>query len=140
MNAAERAEPARDYGGWRRRRGVGLLGLGAAGTLAMLAALLVLAAVAAANPRALLVAAPAALAAGSSRWHAREGSRWRSSRSGEHGGAALTGGSTPPTGPGSSPRTRRSGRCPASSRPSRCWTARTGAAAGTGSSPTAAPA
>ncbi len=32
----------RDYGGWRRRRGIGLFGLGAAGTVAVLGALLAL--------------------------------------------------------------------------------------------------
>jgi hypothetical protein len=64
VTAAERAEPTRDYGGWRRRRGVGLLGLGAAGTMAVLAVLLVLAVVAAADARALLIAGPAVLAAG----------------------------------------------------------------------------
>jgi hypothetical protein len=64
VTAPQRAEPARDYGGWRRRRGVGLAGLGAAGTLAVLAVLLVLAMVAAADARALLIAAPAVLAAG----------------------------------------------------------------------------
>jgi hypothetical protein len=57
-------QPPRDYGGWRRRRGIGLLGLGAAGTVAVLAALLFLAAVAAASPAALTVAVPLAVAAG----------------------------------------------------------------------------
>ena len=32
----------RDYGGWRRRRGIGMFGFGAAGTAAVLGALLVL--------------------------------------------------------------------------------------------------
>ena len=53
----------RDYGGWRRRRGIGLLGLGAAGTLAVLGLLLALIITAAAAPRAMLYAAPLALAA-----------------------------------------------------------------------------
>jgi hypothetical protein len=54
----------RDYGGWRRRRGVGLFGLGAAGTLAVLAALLALIITATADPGAVLYVAPPLLAAG----------------------------------------------------------------------------
>ena len=54
----------RDYGGWRRRRGIGLFGLGAAGTLAVLAALLVLIITAAADAGMLLYVAPPVLAAG----------------------------------------------------------------------------
>ena len=64
MTAAERGQQPRDYGGWRRRRGVGLLGLSAAGTLALLAALVMLVTVAAAAPAALAVAVPVAVAAG----------------------------------------------------------------------------
>ena len=41
MSPQDPQEP-RTYGGWRRRRGIGLFGLGAAGTLAVLGALLVL--------------------------------------------------------------------------------------------------
>jgi hypothetical protein len=59
----EQTPRRRDYGGWRRSRGVGILGLGSAGTAAVLAALLVLAVVTAVDPAALAVAAPAALAA-----------------------------------------------------------------------------
>jgi hypothetical protein len=58
------APAPRDYGGWRRRRGIGLFGLGAAGTLAVLGALLVLIIMAAASPVALLYAGPPVLAAG----------------------------------------------------------------------------
>jgi hypothetical protein len=54
----------RDYGGWRRRRGIGLFGLGAAGTLTVLAALLALIITATADPGALLYVAPPVLAAG----------------------------------------------------------------------------
>ena len=54
----------RDYGGWRRRRGIGLFGLGAAGTLAVLAALLALIITATADARAVLYVAPPVLAAG----------------------------------------------------------------------------
>jgi hypothetical protein len=54
----------RDYGGWRRRRGIGLLGLGAAGTAAVLGALLVLIITAAADAAALLYLAPPVLLAG----------------------------------------------------------------------------
>jgi hypothetical protein len=54
----------RDYGGWRRSRGIGLFGLGAAGTGIVLGALLLLAVLAAAAPAALTVAVPVLLAAG----------------------------------------------------------------------------
>ena len=60
----DRTQAPRDYGGWRRRRGIGLFGLGATGTLAVLGALLVLIIVAAASPAALLYAGPPVLAAG----------------------------------------------------------------------------
>jgi hypothetical protein len=63
VTAAETQRP-RDYGGWRRRRSIGLFGLGAAGTLAVLGVLLVLIITAAAAPAALLYAAPLALAGG----------------------------------------------------------------------------
>ena len=54
----------RDYGGWRRRRGIGLFGLGAAGTLAVLGALLVLAVTATADAAALVYIAPPVIIAG----------------------------------------------------------------------------
>ena len=54
----------RDYGGWRRRRGIGLFGLGAAGTLAVLGALLALIIAATADAAALLYVAPPVLLAG----------------------------------------------------------------------------
>ena len=60
----DQAQAPRDYGGWRRRRGIGLFGLGAAGTLAVLGALLVLIIVAAADARAMLYVAPPVLAGG----------------------------------------------------------------------------
>ncbi len=63
MNAGQ-AQGPRDYGGWRRRRGIGLAGLGPAGTLAVLGALLVLIIVAAVDARALLYVAPPVLAGG----------------------------------------------------------------------------
>ena len=63
MTAAERQSGQRDYGGWRRRRGVGLLGLGGSGTAAVLIALLVLAVVAAVAPTALAFVIPAVLVA-----------------------------------------------------------------------------
>jgi hypothetical protein len=53
----------RDYGGWRRRRGIGLFGLGPAGTLAVLGALLALGIAATADPAAVLYVAPPVLAA-----------------------------------------------------------------------------
>jgi hypothetical protein len=62
--SGEREQPPRDYGGWRLRRGIGLLGLGAGGTVAVLAALLVLVIVAAASPAALAYVAPPLLACG----------------------------------------------------------------------------
>ena len=60
----DQGQAPRDYGGWRRRRGIGLFGLGAAGTLAVLGALLVLIIVAAADARAMLYVAPPVLAGG----------------------------------------------------------------------------
>ena len=60
----DQAQAPRDYGGWRRRRGIGLFGLGAAGTLAVLGALLVLIIVAAADARAMPYVAPPVLAGG----------------------------------------------------------------------------
>jgi hypothetical protein len=60
----EQAQAPRDYGGWRRRRGIGLFGLGAAGTVAVLAALLVLIIAAAADPAAVLYLAPPVLIGG----------------------------------------------------------------------------
>ena len=48
----------RDYGGWRRRRGIGLFGFGAAGTAAVLGALLALIITATADAAALLYVAP----------------------------------------------------------------------------------
>jgi hypothetical protein len=54
----------RDYGGWRRRRGIGLLGLGATGTTVVLAMLLVLAVVAAVYPAGLAVTVPLVVIAG----------------------------------------------------------------------------
>jgi hypothetical protein len=60
----DQEQAPRDYGGWRRRRGVGLLGLGAAGTLAVMAVLLVLIVVAAVDARAMLYVAPPVLAGG----------------------------------------------------------------------------
>ena len=55
----------RDYGGWRRRRGIGLFGLGAAGTLAVLVTLLALIITATAAAGVLVYAAPPVLVAGS---------------------------------------------------------------------------
>ena len=54
----------RDYGGWRRRRGIGLFGLGAAGTLAVLVALLALIITATADAGVLVYVAPPVLVAG----------------------------------------------------------------------------
>ena len=50
----DQPQQPRDYGGWRLRRGIGLFGLGTAGTIGVLAALLVLIITAAADPVALL--------------------------------------------------------------------------------------
>jgi hypothetical protein len=60
----DQTQAPRDYGGWRRRRGIGLFGLGAAGTLAVLGALFVLIIVAAADARAMLYVAPPVLVGG----------------------------------------------------------------------------
>ena len=58
----EQARP-RDYGGWRRRRGIGLWGLGAAGTLVVLAAAVLVILVAAADVSALVFVVPPVLIA-----------------------------------------------------------------------------
>ena len=59
----EQAGRPRDYGGWRRRRGIGLWGLGTAGTFAVLVVLLVLVLLAAVDVTALeFVAAPVLVA------------------------------------------------------------------------------
>ena len=63
MSQRDPQEP-RTYGGWRRRRGIGLFGLGATGTLAVLGALLALVIVATADAAALLYVAPPVLLAG----------------------------------------------------------------------------
>src|SRR5215469_10938211 len=57
-----REQGPRDYGGWRLRRGIGLFGLGAGGTVAVLGVLLVVIIVAAVSPAALLYVAPPVLA------------------------------------------------------------------------------
>ena len=63
--AQQQASGARTYGGWRRRRGIGLWGLGTGGTLAVLAAVMTVILVGAVNVSALLYAAPpVAIAAG----------------------------------------------------------------------------
>ena len=59
---AEQASRPRDYGGWRRRRGIGLWGLGPAGTFTMLAAAVVLILVAAVDVTALLYIGPPVVA------------------------------------------------------------------------------
>ena len=63
MTQRDPHEP-RTYGGWRRRRGIGLFGLGAAGTLAVLGALLAVIIAATADAAALLYVAPPILVAG----------------------------------------------------------------------------
>ena len=60
----EQAGQARDYGGWRRRRGIGLWGLGAGGTFTVLAVAAVLIGLAALDARALAFAGPPVVAAG----------------------------------------------------------------------------
>lgn len=59
MAAEEQAQRAREYGGWRRRRGIGLWGMGAAGTFTVLAAVAVVVLVGAADARLLLYTVPA---------------------------------------------------------------------------------
>ena len=59
----DQARPPRTYGGWLRRRGIGLWGLGPTGTLAVLAATLMVVVVAAVKATALLYVAPFAVAA-----------------------------------------------------------------------------
>jgi hypothetical protein len=60
----EQARRPRDYGGWRRRRGIGLWGLGTAGTFAVLAGAVVVILVAAVDVRAAGYVAPPVIAAG----------------------------------------------------------------------------
>ena len=52
--------PVRTYGGWRRRRGIGLLGLGPAATFILLGVLVILLVIAVLSARTLLYALPAA--------------------------------------------------------------------------------
>jgi hypothetical protein len=52
--------PPRDYGGWRRHRGIGLWGLSAAGTLALMAVIAAAVVLAALSPRLLIYAVPPA--------------------------------------------------------------------------------
>ena len=61
----EQTDRPRDYGGWRRRRGIGLWGLGTGGTFTVLAVAGVVILVAAADPRALVFVAPPVIIAGS---------------------------------------------------------------------------
>jgi len=127
------AHRPRDYGGWRRRRGIGMFGFGTTGTLAVLCTLLALIVTAAAAPAALLYLAPPVLLAGGlglariggepaalgalrrGRWQysaARNYARYRAAVVAEHS---------------------RGSRCPG------CWTRRTATAPGTGLCWTAAP-
>ena len=63
MAAQDQAQRAREYGGWRRRRGIGLWGLGAAGTFTVLAVAAVVILVGAADSRLLIYAGPAVVIA-----------------------------------------------------------------------------
>ncbi|MEU8309851.1 SCO6880 family protein [Actinomadura sp. NPDC048955] len=63
MSTTSRTEP-RTYGGWRRRRAIGLLGLGTGGTLALMGALVLVIVSGAVSLHALLVAGPCALVVG----------------------------------------------------------------------------
>src|ERR1035441_5951912 len=58
---SEQAAP-RTYGGWRRRRPMGLLGLGPAGTLALLGSVVAVLATVTVSPRAAIYVAPPVLA------------------------------------------------------------------------------
>src|ERR1035441_8104914 len=58
---SEQAAP-RTYGGWRRRRPMGLLGLGPAGTLALLGFVVAVLATVTVSPRAAIYVAPPVLA------------------------------------------------------------------------------
>ena len=63
MNSETLPRP-RDYGGWRLSRGIGMMGLGTTGTLAVLGAVLALIITGTADARALLYMGPPVLAAG----------------------------------------------------------------------------
>ena len=60
----QQAQPPRDYGGWRRRRGIGLLGLGTAGTFTVLGVLVIVILVAAVHVAALVYVVPPVIVAG----------------------------------------------------------------------------
>src|SRR5579875_1101677 len=60
----EQLQRPRDYGGWRRRRSIGLLGLGTTGTFVVLGGLLILIIAATAHTTALIYVAPLVLAGG----------------------------------------------------------------------------
>ena len=106
----------RDYGGWRRRRGIGLFGFGAAGTAAVLGALLVLIITATADAAALLYLAPPGPAGRRrSAWPGSAGSRWRWPRCGGSAGSTARRGTGPATGPRWWPSIPRRSRCPG------CW-------------------
>ncbi len=60
---AEHHHQVRTYGGWRRTRGIGILGLGQAATFALLATLIIVLIIAAISLRTLLYLAPPLLAA-----------------------------------------------------------------------------
>ena len=60
----QQAQPPRDYGGWRRRRGIGLLGLGTAGTFTVLGVLVIVILVAAVDVAALVYVVPPVIVAG----------------------------------------------------------------------------
>ncbi len=105
----------RDYGGWRRRRGIGMFGFGAAGTAAVLGALLVLIIVATADAAALLYVAPPVLLAGGLGLARVGGEPLRWPRCGGCAGSTARRGTTRRTGPRWWP-----GIPPASSCPG-CW-------------------
>lgn len=64
MATPEPVTRPRDYGGWRRRRGIGLFGLGTTGTFVVLGVLVVVILVAAVDAAALIYLAPPTLLAG----------------------------------------------------------------------------
>lgn len=64
MATQEQAQRPREYGGWRRRRGIGLWGLGATGTFTVLTVAAVIILVGAADARLLIYAVPAVVLVG----------------------------------------------------------------------------
>ena len=105
----QRASPVRTYGGWRRSRGIGLLGLGPAATFVLLGCFAALVLVAAFSLRLLLYVAPPAAAG-----RRRRGDPGRRGAARPARGAAAALVARHPRGPHQLPRRGRAGSTPGS--------------------------